>query len=115
MTTFSTAARIAWLALTERASALSEPALPAWESLDAAAQARLTTDAEIACSTTSVLGEYAGQWLASRVDDGWAYGAEDFAAKTSPIITEVSSLSDAQVSHITLWHSVCRAYWRSLL
>lgn len=114
MTTFSTAARIAWLALTERASALSEPALPAWESLDAAAQARLTTDAEIACSTTSVLGEYAGQWLASRAADGWVHGAEDFAAKTSPIITDVSALTDAQVARITLWHAVCRAYWRSL-
>ena len=36
MTTAQSAARIAWLAQAERAAALSETALPAWETLDAA-------------------------------------------------------------------------------
>lgn len=109
MTTASDAARIAWLAQT-----LREGALPSWEGLDEASQERLVGDADIAIRCGSS-GEYFDQWRAARTDDGWSYGAAlDFAAKTSPIITDVSALTDAQVARITLWHSVCRAYWRSL-
>lgn len=115
MTTASSAARVAWLALSEHAAALAEDALPAWENLDAEARARLVADAEVAIGATSTMGEYFGQWLASRVSDGWTHGASlDFAAKTSPMLVDASSLSDAQVSRVTLWHSVCRAYWRAL-
>jgi len=115
MTTAQSAARIAWLAQAEHATALSETALPAWESLDAAAEARLTADAEIAIGSTSAMGEFFGLWSVSRTDDGWTFGASlDFAAKTSPILTDAASLTDAQVAHVVLWHAVCRAYGRSL-
>ena len=110
MTTASSAARVAWLAQT-----LRDDSLPAWESLDASAQERLAADADIAIHGGSG-GEYFDQWRAARGDDGWSYGAAlDFAAKTSPMIVEPSTLTDEQRSRITLWHAVCRAYWRSLL
>ena len=115
MTIASSAARIAWLAQGEHAAALSETALPAWESLDGAAQSRLAADAEIALAATSAMGEFFGLWCASRMDDGWALGAsEDFGAKTSPLLTSAAYLTEAQVARVTLWHSVCRAYGRSL-
>ncbi len=115
MSTASTAARLAWIATVERAAALSETTLPAWESLDGSARARLEADAEIAFTSGSVLGEFFGQWAASRTGDGWTYGAaEDFAAKTYPLLVETSALTDAQVARLTLWHSICRACWRSL-
>lgn len=115
MTTASIAARIAWIATVERAAALSETALPAWESLDEAARAQLEVDAGLAFASGSVLGEFFGQWSASRAGDGWTYGAaEDFAAKTSPMLTDAAALTESQVARLTLWHSVCRACWRSL-
>ena len=115
MTTASSAARIAWLACNEHRVASSEPALDAWESLDGSAQARLAADAEIALTATSAMGEYFGLWCASRIDDGWTLGApEGFGAKTSPLLTGAEYLTDVQVARVTLWHSVCRAYGRSL-
>lgn len=114
MTTASDVSHVAWLAQVKRAAAMSEDALPTWESLDAAAQERLAADADIAIRCGSS-GEYFDQWRASRTDDGWTYGAAlDFTAKTSPMVVEPSTLTDEQWSRITLWHSVCRACWRSL-
>lgn len=54
-------------------------------------------------------------WMASRVAEGWVYGAtKDFAAKTHPCLVPYDELPEAQRRKDALFQSVVRAVAEAL-
>lgn len=90
-------------------AAIGDVLSPAWGDLTDAQRNGAIAGAAHAIAGVTPEAQH-GQWMASRVAEGWTYGpVKDFAAKVSPCLIPYAELPEAQHRKDALFQSVVRA------